>query len=374
MTKSYVSAIRNDPKDSDILLFTLSNANVSIANALRRILISEIKVPCFKSESQQDEYKCNIEVNTTRFTNEVIKQRLACVPIHITDDKINVENYEMVLDVKNTSKTVVYVTTKDFKLKNKKTGKLIKDESSLKIFPPNEKTGDFIEFLRLMPAVSPSHDGERIKISCPITYGTAKESGCFKAVSLATYGNTIDDGKAAMAWETKEQELVVAGETDDEQLLLEKKNWYLLEGKRHFKPNNFDFKVKSIGVFQNEELINRAVSVLINKIDTTLSSLKSGDRTRVEITKSKTNIPNSYDVVLYGEDYTLGKILEYYTYEQYYEKQKTLSFVGFSKEHPSDNKSILRVSFNKNTPKEEIIRLLSNICDYVKSLIQDIKF
>jgi DNA-directed RNA polymerase subunit L len=374
MAQARISALRNDPNDSNILLFTLTDVNVSIANALRRILLCEIKVPCFKSEYLDEDYKCTIEGNTTRFTNEVIKQRLACVPIHITDDKINVENYEMVLDVKNTTKDVLYVTTKYFKLKNKKTGKLIKDESSVKIFPPNEATGDFIEFLRLMPAPSSTHDGEYIKLSCPLTYGIAKESGCFTAVSLAAYGNTIDEAKAALAWETKEKGLVEVGELDDEHLLLEKKNWYLLEGKRHFKPNSFDFKVKSVGVFQNEDLLNKAVAVLVSKLDLTESSLKSGDNAVVEIKKSKTNIPHSYDIVLHGEDYTLGKILEYYTYEQYYEKQKTLSFVGFRKEHPSDTKSILRLSFNENMPKEEIIRIISNVCGYVKSLIENIKF
>lgn len=374
MSQVRVSAIRNDPNDSNVLLFTLSGANVSVANALRRILICEIKVPCFKSESTDDEYKCTIEANTTRFTNEVVKQRLACVPVHIRDDKINVENYEMVLDVNNTTKDVLYVTTKDFKLKNKKTGKLIKDESSMKIFPPSEMTGDYIEFLRLMPAVSPTHEGERIKLSCPLTYGTSKESGCFKAVSMITYGNTLDESKAALAWETKEQALVASGEMDDEQIMLEKKNWYLLEGKRHYKPNSFDFKIKSVGVFQNEELLNKAIGVLSTKLDTTSSSLKSHDASVVEIKKSKSNVPYSYDILLHGEDYTLGKILEYYTYEQYYEKQKTLAFVGFRKEHPSDTKSILRLSFNENAPKEEVIRIVSNVCGYAKSLIENIKF
>lgn len=374
MTQVRVTAIKSDPNDANTLLFTLSDANVSIANALRRILISEIKVPCFKSESLEDEYKCVIDVNTTRFTNEVIKQRLACVPIHIKDEKINVENYELVLDVKNTTKDVLYVTTKDFKLKNKKTGKIIKEESSTKIFPPSELTGDFIEFVRLMPALSPSHNGEHIKLSCPLTYGTAKNSGCFKTVSMATYGNTLEESKAALAWEQKEQTLVASGEMDDEQIMLEKKNWYLLEGKRHYKENSFDFKVKTIGVFQNEELLNKAVDVLKQKLQTTASALKSKDATYVEIKKTKTNIPHSYDLILKGEDYTLGKVLEYYVYEQYYEKQPTLSFIGFRKEHPSDTHSILRMSFKENSPKDEVVRVVSNVCDYVLALLENIIF
>lgn len=374
MSQVQISSIRSDTNDSDILLFTLSNANVSIANAIRRILLCEIRVPCFKSEEEDEAVKCDIAINTTRFTNEVIKQRLACVPVNIKDDKINVENYVMVLNVENKGKDVMYVTTKDFKLKNKKTGKLIKDESSTKIFPPNEKTGDFIEFLRLMPASSPTQRGEQIKLSCPLTYGTAKDSGCFKAVSLATYGNTIDDGKALLAWETEEKRLLADGDISDEQVLMEKKNWHLLQGKRHFKPNSFDFQVKTIGVFQNEDLLNRAFKVLIDKLEKTASALKSNDKDVVEIKPTTNNIPYSYDIVLHGEDYTLGKVLEYYCYEQYYIKQPTLSFVGFRKDHPSDVKSVLRLAFTENAPNDEISRIVVNICDYVISLIGKVKF
>jgi DNA-directed RNA polymerase subunit L len=374
MAQLRISGIRNDANDASILLFTMSDANVSIANALRRILTCEIKTPCFKSESNDEAYKCNIQANTTRFTNEVIKQRLACVPIHIKDENINVENYELVIDVVNTIKDVVYVTTKDFKLKNKKTGKLIKDESSVKIFPPNEMTGDYIEFLRLMPASSPGKQGELIKMSCPLTYGTAKESGCFKVVSVATYGNTVDEAKALMAWEALEQKYISQGDMDDDKILMEKKNWYLLESKRHFINNSFDFKVKSAGVFQNEELLNKAVSVLKKKLENTAHALKSNDKEKVEIKKTKNNLPNSYDVLLYNEDYTLGKVLEYYSYEQYYEKQKTLSFVGFHKEHPSETKGVLRIAFVENAPKEEIVRLITNVCDYVIHMIEPIKF
>ena len=36
--------------------------------------------------------KANIEINTTRFNNEIIKQRLSCIPIHITDTAFDYQN------------------------------------------------------------------------------------------------------------------------------------------------------------------------------------------------------------------------------------------------------------------------------------------
>lgn len=374
MSVPRISSLRNDPNDSDILLFTLSDVNVSIANAMRRILLSEIKTPCFKSESEEELYKCVIEKNNTRFTNEVIKQRLACVPIHIRDSKINVENYVLELDVSNKTKDVMYVTTHDFKLKNKETGKLIKDEVVNKIFPSSPKTGDYIEFLRLMPATSTSHRGEEIKLSCPLTYGIAMDSACFNVVSTVSYSNTMDDEKASLVWKREEEKLINEEQMDDERIMLAKKNWYLLEAKRYFKANSYDFKIKSIGVFENEELLNKSILVLKEKLDKTASSLKSNDKSVIEIKKALSETPETFDVVLYGEDYTLGKVLEFYLYEQYYEKQTILGFVGFRKDHPSDTHSYIRVSFNEPSSKEALGKYVVSICDYANALIEKIKF
>ena len=77
-----------DPKISDLsqddnyLQFKLSGVNVSIANALRRIILSEIPTVVFRT-SPHEQNLVNIEINTSRMNNELIKQRLSCIPIHI---------------------------------------------------------------------------------------------------------------------------------------------------------------------------------------------------------------------------------------------------------------------------------------------------
>ena len=61
--------------------FRIAKCNVSIINAIRRTLISDIPVVAFKTEPYND---INDELssviiyeNTTSFTNEILKQRLA---------------------------------------------------------------------------------------------------------------------------------------------------------------------------------------------------------------------------------------------------------------------------------------------------------
>ena len=78
---TYVST-RNE-KDG-LLTFTLSNINVSIANGLRRTILSDIPVIAFKTFPHA-ENRAEFITNTSRFNNEILKQRLGCIPIHIPD-------------------------------------------------------------------------------------------------------------------------------------------------------------------------------------------------------------------------------------------------------------------------------------------------
>ena len=69
--------IKESQEIKGILNFTLEQANVSIANAIRRTILSDIKMVVLNPKNIQ------IIKNTTRFNNEIIKQRIGCFPVHI---------------------------------------------------------------------------------------------------------------------------------------------------------------------------------------------------------------------------------------------------------------------------------------------------
>ena len=69
------------------LQFTLTGCNVSLANAIRRTILSDIPQVVFKT-TPNDESKTIIHENTSNLNNELIKQRLSCIPIHINDIKL----------------------------------------------------------------------------------------------------------------------------------------------------------------------------------------------------------------------------------------------------------------------------------------------
>ena len=87
-------------EDENQLKFTISGANVSIVNGIRRVLLSNIPTVVFKT-FPYSENKCDITKNTTRFNNEILKQRLSCIPIHITDTSIPLDQYVVKVSKKN---------------------------------------------------------------------------------------------------------------------------------------------------------------------------------------------------------------------------------------------------------------------------------
>ena len=82
----------NLKEEDDILTFTISEVDVSYVNAIRRTILSDVPIVCFKT-SPYEENKSNIQINTTRLNNEIIKQRLSCIPICIKDLAIPFKNY-----------------------------------------------------------------------------------------------------------------------------------------------------------------------------------------------------------------------------------------------------------------------------------------
>jgi len=329
--------IRITSDDGDTLQFQITNVNVSVANGLRRILLSSIPTVVIKTFPYV-ENKCDIQVNTCRLNNEILKQRLSCIPIHLTDHSIPLDQYLVVVDKKNESDMIEYITTEDFQIVNTTNGKNISKSERDKIFPKNKLTGQYIDFCRLRPKLSDNMEGEHVKFSASMQLATAKENGMFNVVSKSTYGATMDKEAAAAAWADKEKEYNASGMSADD-IEYEKKNWYLLEAYRYTVPNSFDFIVETVGVFENRQLIKMACDTMNAKL---LAVLEDDN---VVISEANSTIDKCYDITLKNEDYTIGKVLEFIMYTLHYEGDNTLSFVGFRKNHPHDTESVLRIAF-----------------------------
>ena len=347
--------IANLKEVDDILTFTLSGVDVSYANAIRRTILSDIPIVCFKT-TPNEENKANILINTTRLNNEILKQRLSCIPICIKDLEIPIKNYVLEVDVENKTDTAIYVTTKDFKIKNITTDTYLDEGDVRKIFPsyvpPTGKGEYFVDFVKLRPKLSEELPGERIKLTCALTLGTARQDSSFNVTGTCAYGCTPDETKIAEELAKRKQKWADEGKSEAN-IEFEAANWKLLEGLRYVKRNSFDYILQTVGIYENSDIIIKSCQILMDKFVELKQVL---DKDQIEIIPSDSTMDTSYDVILENEDYTVGNILNYELYDTYYRDFKKLTYVGFKKMHPHDTHSILRMAFTEPTAGKDTVR------------------
>jgi DNA-directed RNA polymerase alpha subunit len=345
-----------DPKiasiveDNGVLHFQLQNTNVSFANAIRRTLLSDIPTLVMR-DSPYDQTTINITKNTTRLNNEIIRHRLSCVPIH-HDVDFPVDKYSFVVDIENTGNTVITLTTADIKVIDTDTGKEAPASISKQLFPPDPITNDYIPIVRINPRVSDQLPGEALSFVAKATVATADENSCFNVVSCAAYAMTVDKEKQTQTLTShlkglKAEYTKQGMSKDDIEKALEyaKNGWLALDGKRIVKKNSFDFQIETVGVFSNEELVRKACSVLVDKLD------------ELEITLSQTNaIVDLFEVgqgdyvmvKLENYDYTIAKALEAVLYHRNWEgKEKAdgIDYLATVRPHPHIPEIFLRLHF-----------------------------
>ena len=333
------------------LKFTVSQINVSLANAVRRIILSDIPTYCFRTLPHA-ENRVDITANTTRLNNEIIKQRMGCIPIHLKAndpdfEHFNVEDYRVALDIQNTGTANEYVTTKDFRMMNVKTGKELSESVVRRIFPPDAITGGYILIARLMPRLTQFVEGERLALTAEIGVGTARMDGMYNVVSTCAYCATPNAEEADKVWAERAKILERDG-NDAAAIAFEKKNWYAMEAQRHVNPDSFDFVIESVGVYSNSEIVTKACLLMIEKCKKLISDTENANGD-VDVAPTDTTLSNGYDVTLQNEDYTLGKCIEYFIHTNHYAGSKTVSFCGFRKNHPHDTHSMIRMAFRAPT-------------------------
>jgi DNA-directed RNA polymerase subunit L len=132
----------------------------------------------------------------------------------------------------------------------------------------------------------------------------------------------------------------------DESIETELNDWRILDSPRITIPDSYEFRIQTVGVFENKYILKKAMSIIIDSLKNIISIYSKANDL---IKDSSTFMPNCYDVTLVDYDYTIGKILEYCLYEEYFLKESTLNFCAFKKFHPHLNTSVIRMAFKTET-------------------------
>ena len=340
--------IPNDPAKR--FNFEIHNVDLSIINAIRRIIITDIPVIGFDGEEHP-----SIEViqNTGPLHNEYIMQRFGCIPINLNENDIDTyesDDYIYELLVKNETTTTINVTTHDFTVIKKDNALSHKDVQSL--FPVDNISNDPILITRL-------RQGEVIHVKGKAVRRTARDHGGFTP-ALASY-RFIQDPNVAT------------------------KSSNILERERAYMKNEYGdpiavlFEIESFTELTPKYLVSKAIEILMNKIHIIGEELYNPQSEKVTFTLKD----NGGNFLFKDEDDTLGNFLQSLMHNHYIREKKKntqnreLNYVGYFCPHPLDKTMVLRITFNidneENIPDSEYVDTLKEHCNRSLIYLQEIQ-
>ena len=350
-------------KKDNKIIFKVKDVDVSILNAIRRVILAEIENVAFefKPFNTGDEQKIKIITNTCPLHNEIIQQRLSMLPINLTVNEIldfDDNNYKFVINKKNETNKIVNVTTDDIEIFDSN-NKKYDDKFTKRVFPKNKYSGDHLLITKLKPNLINIKDGNEINIEMKATKDKAQNYSGFGYVSQCVYYNIVDEKKAEKELKKRLEQF----EKDNNPTKEEKESFINdfnnLDRDRYFhkndfdEPNYFEYMIESECLTSPEYLFYKALTILDNKLQNVISKITDDSFTFEYVDNSK----NMYDIKIENEKHTLGNLIQALFYNIFIRKdnKQVVEYIGYKCPHPLENNMIIKIKF-KNDEKNENIK------------------
>ena len=356
--------ISNINNNNNVLTFDINNSNnnfkISLSNALRRTIMNDVK--CYAVDTE------NIEIieNTGTIDNELLKSRLALIPINNELEDVNYDNIIISCKVTNNEDYITNIYAKDFKIVEREPDDILGDAAENKAEKNIEPTDIFrhgyenILYAKLKP-------NQSIHLVAKLVSKTPYQGGAvFCPTSVCVYTFKVNEEKC--------KELTKDMSDKD------KNSFNTLDRKRHFEvtdrlePKIFQFKIESMSQYQNINILKKGIDMLNRKLINFNNNLIDNNNDIVEIKKYDGNI-DAYDIHIKNENDTLGNLISQYLVDE------NLFFSGYIVQHPLREELIIRVSIdninksnnNENNLKQVINKTINRIIKQLEQLISEIK-
>lgn len=325
--------------------FTITNIDLGIVNAIRRIIMSEIPVVGFYGEDKDEDPTIEIIINNSPLHNEFMIHRIGLIPLHISEEiteNYEDNDYEFELNIENKSSDTINVTTGNItgKYKDKNLTKAELD----KIFPTNKTTNSKILITRL-------RGGEHIHFKAKAIKRTGKLNASFSPVSLSNFYYVQNKTEA-----------------DKKDNILDKERCYLKN--EYGDPSTLNFQIESVNGFSYKYLFQKALDIINEKLQNLIIKLSAKE---IEIIKVQ-NCDNSYEFKIMNEDDTLGNLIQSLIHNRYIriKEEKKCHYVGYICPHPLISELLIRFTLNDENTQNFYDFFIDNCKDIIK-IIDEIK-
>ena len=410
--------------DSHSLKFTIKNIDNSLANGIRRTMLTDIPIVGFDTKN------IDIQENTSALHNQFISHRLSLVPIclknmstlnigsrwdissglrvyefirpgSIPTFQISCENNKQTRgkyindrpkDIENNS--IILVTSEDITFKtdsseyhNDSSGDQIRKYFSQDIISKfnNHKLGlsgnDFILLDKLK--LDSEGIGEKLKVYLTPNIDTAKTNASFSPVGTISYSFVEEDESIIdEVFEykindiNKERENKSLAPLTKEETDSIRNEFYSLDSQRvvkvdeHGVPNEFEMEIESTGAIAPSYLLKYTLEILYHKLSDIYKSIDFSEYNELNINYKKVEVKKSdtmmeaFDIIIHHEEHTIGNILATYIQRHYCGEgakvSNIFSFASYIQKHPLDKYISLRLKLKDDTDLSKIASILKN--------------
>ena len=364
--------------------FRLTGTNVTIANTLRRAVLTLTPSVGFRTEPYEKS-DVIITTNTTPLVNEMIAHRVGMIPIKANPADFNPSQFEFVLDKENNTKELMDVRASDFKVYMKNLDNPREEPvevPNVNFFPPDPITGETILITRLRPQWNPSAPFERIQLKARASISTGSENIRYSPVSQFSYEYTRDDDEEHLkavfeAWLDSAKKIKDPSTLSEERRGELQREFNTMEIQRCYKkdargdPNDFTFHAESIGVQPIPDIVRNGINACIDivskyiDIDGTIPEnvrIQQGDSRYASI-----------DVIFQNESHTLGNLLETVLVDRHIDGpgDPKITYAGYKVPHPLRAEMFVRIGMTEAVTdpliqKNTAASVIANACRYLK--------
>tara|TARA_B000000477_G_scaffold35860_1_gene30635 strand:- start:4767 stop:5768 length:1002 start_codon:yes stop_codon:yes gene_type:complete len=294
--------------------------DVSILNGIRRVLLMDIPILGFIGNGIDT--TVNIIENTTVLNNEIIANRIALIPLDVSeeynDKYISGENkLEIELKVSCTE-NIKLITTQD----------LIVTIDQQKV--PNFFKKPYITITKL-------RKNESLHLKAEAVKETGRKNASFNIVSGATVYNK------------------------PKQPFINTKS--IIEQERDYIEGEYVLEFEIINnTISHKYMLLKAIDILINKLAVLI------DKSTIE--KFENN-EETYDFNIPDENDTIGNIIQSYIFDNYVVSKKQIvdncicTYIGYIVKHPLDKVLTIRMTLKDAKSTEEYVNFLKIVCNEI---------
>lgn len=368
-------------KKENKIIFKIKDVDVSILNSIRRVILAEIDNIAFeyKPYNTGEKQKIKILENTCPLHNEIIQQRLSMLPLNFKPNEIlefDENNYKFVLTKKNTTNSLMNVTTEDIEIFDSN-NKKYDDKFIRRIFPKNKYSGDYILITKLKPNLINTNDGDIINIEMTATKDKAQNYSGFGYVSQCVYYNIVDEKKAEKELTKRIEVFKKDNNPTKDELDSFITDFNNLDKARYFyknqfdEPNYFEFTIESECYTSPEYLFYKAITILDSKLQNLITNI-TDDTFSFEKVK---NSDNMYDLTIENEKHTLGNLIQALFYNIFIrnDEKKVINYVGYRCPHPLNNIMIIKINFTNEETNENIKKIFIDGLEEIQKQLNKLK-